>query len=85
MSNKDSPLRKLTAEANRIAAYIKAVGRGDIPAKPGSETKDGLKFGIVMDDKIITIELTRAKIEEYSEGAISTMIVKLMREEKNSS
>ncbi|TXH45615.1 MAG: hypothetical protein E6Q97_31185 [Desulfurellales bacterium] len=83
MTTKNSPLRQLKAQADAIAASIKAVERGDLPAKPGSEDKPSLKFGVVMDDKVITIEIGRAAIKASSEAGLSEYILRLMREQRD--
>lgn len=83
MTTKHSPLRRLKAQADEIAAKIKAVERGDLPAKAGSESKASLKFGVVMDDKIITLEISREKIRSCSEVSLAEYILDLMRETRD--
>lgn len=83
MTTKHSPLRRLKAQADEIAAKIKAAGRGEVPLKPGSDAKSSIKFGVVMDDKVITLEIERETIHSSSEAGLSEYILKLMREQRD--
>lgn len=83
MTTKHSPLRRLKAQADQIAKNMKAAERGEIAVKPGSETVDPIKFGIVMDDKIITLEVPRAVIRDTSEAGLSEYVLDQMREVRN--
>lgn len=80
MTTKHSPLRQLKAQADSIAQKIKAAERGELTLKDGAEKKDAIKFGVVMDDKILTIEMPRDLIRTSSEAGISEYILKQMRE-----
>ena len=89
MTTKHSPLSALKARADKIAATIKAAGRGEkidvrfaekIEAARG---KESFKVGIVMDDKIITIEMPWATIRATSEAGLSEYIVRQMREARD--
>lgn len=80
MTTKHSPLRQLKAQADSIAQKIKAAERGELTLKAGAEKKDAIKFGVVMDDKILTIEMPRELIRTSSEAGISEYILKQMRE-----
>ena len=80
MPTKPSPLRQLKEQADSIAQKIKAAERGEITLKAGAEQKDAIKFGVVMDDKILTIEMPRDLIRTSSEAGISEYILKQMRE-----
>jgi hypothetical protein len=85
MSTAKSPLHKLKAEADNMAKIIKAVERGEkVAADPAGKIAAALargmvKFGIVMDDKVITIEMPTATIRETSEAGISEFIINYMR------
>ena len=89
MTTSHSPLRVLKAQADHIAKTVKAVERGENPIEDrGGKiavalTKDSVKFGVVMDDKVITIEMTWATIRETSEAGISEFILKQMREARD--
>lgn len=87
MTTKHSPLSAIKAQADKIAAALKAAERGEkidvrfaekIEAARG---KESLKIGIVMDDKLITLDLPWQTIRSTGEVALSEYIVRLMREE----
>ena len=89
MTTKHSPLRTLKAQANKIAATLKAAERGEeidvrfaerIEAARGQKT---FKVGIVMDDKIITINMPWATINSTSETGLAEYILKHMREARD--
>ena len=88
MTTKDSPLSALKAQADKIAAMLKAAERGETPNVPHAEKimaardKLAIKVGIVMDDKVLTPEIPWATIRELSEVDLSTWIVDQMREHK---
>lgn len=83
MTTKHSPLRRLKAQADGIAAKMKAAERGEIAVKGDARDRDSVKFGVVMDDKIITLEMPWATIREYSEVGLAEYILKLMREDRS--
>ena len=85
MTTSQSPLRVLKSQADNIAKIIKAIERGEPVNDPGgkiaaSKAKGVFKPGIVMDDRVITIEISWAKIIETSEVALGAYILKLMRD-----
>ena len=89
MTTKHSPLSALKAQADKIAATLKAAERGEkidvrfaekIDAARG---KESFKVGIVMDDKIITVEMPWATIRTTSEAGLSEYIVRQMREARD--
>lgn len=75
MSTSNSPLWKLQKEAKRAAHHLKRPGvlPPDLPR---------FKFGIVMDDKTIVIEMDRAVVVRSSEIALEAMIVREMQGKK---
>lgn len=85
MTTSKSPFRRIKAQADNMARILKAIERGervaeDRAGKIAAALKRGVvKFGIVMDDKIITVEMPTAVIRETTESAISEYIVKHMR------
>ena len=85
MSTAQSPTWKLKAEADKMAKIIKSVERGEkVAADPAGKmaaalARGSVKFGIVMDDKIITIDMPTATIRETDEAGISEWIVEHMR------
>lgn len=86
MSTKDTPLRVLKAKADKMASILKKIERGEkvdvqFPQRiEEAKKRETFKTGIIMDDKVVTIELSWTKIRETSEPALSDFIVKLMRE-----
>ena len=89
MTTSHSPLRVLKAQADKIAQTLKAAERGEnIASDPfgkiaASIERGHFKTGIVMDDKLITIEMPWSMIRETSEVALSTYILKQMRETRD--
>ncbi len=89
MTTKHSPLRVLKAQADQIAAALKAAERGEkidvrLAEKiAAARANESFKVGIVMDDKIITIEMPWATIRSTSEVGIAEYILKQMREERD--
>jgi len=87
MTTSASPLAKIKEQADKIAAIMKAVSRGEkVAADPAGKiaasiAKGVVKFGIVMDDKVITVEMPWQTIREENEAGISEWIVAYMRGE----
>ena len=71
MSTSSSPLSKLKAEADRIVVHLKKPNM--LPNKPR------IKFGVIMDDKTIFIEMDRQTILDTDATALSEMIVREMQ------
>lgn len=90
MTTKHSPLSALKAQADKIAATLKAAERGEkieiqfAEKIKAARTKESFKTGIIMDDKIIIIELPWATIRDTSEVGISEYILAQMREARES-
>lgn len=88
MTTAHSPLRALKAQADRVAKMLKTIERGgtvaeDRGGKIAASLAVGIvKFAIVMDDKILTIEMAWKMIRESSEAALSAYVIKLMRESR---
>jgi hypothetical protein len=86
MTTKDSPMAVLKKQADGIAAVLKDAGmfgaKDYTLAHKIKEAKEKgvFKTAIVMDDKIITIEMPWQKIFDTEEAAISEYILNLMRE-----
>lgn len=89
MTTKHSPLSALKAQADKIAETLKAAERGEkIDVRfaekiDAARDRESFKFGIVMDDKIITIEMPWATIRSTSEIGIAEYIIKQMRESRD--
>lgn len=85
MTTSQSPLRVLKAQADKIAQTIKAVERGENPIEDrggkiaAARNRDTFKVGVVMDDKVITIDIAWATIRANSEVGLAEYILKLMR------
>ena len=85
MSTSHSPLRKLKAEADRCAAQLKAMARGDAVSNDplgkvaAARERGELTFGVVMDDKVIKITMPLDTIKDTSEAGLSEYILKHMR------
>lgn len=86
MTTKNSSVRRLRAQADRIAAMLKTAERGGPVANdPAGKIAKSLalgvvKFGIAMDDKVITIEMPWPTIRAMDEAAISEWILAHMQE-----
>lgn len=89
MSTSRSPLRKLKAEADQCAARLKALSRGepvegDTAGKVAAAlNRPSITFGVVMDDKVLKIEMPWAAIREHSEAGLSEFILKHMRGQRD--
>lgn len=90
MTTKDSPVAALTGQARKIAATLKAAERGqkidprfDERFAAARRTKESFRVGIVMDDKIITVEMPWVAIQGMTEVGLATYIVGLMREARD--
>lgn len=85
MTTSQSPLRVLKAQADKIAKTVKAIERGEkVEGDPlgkieASKARGIFKMGVVMDDKVITIQIAWATISAYSEVGLAEYILKLMR------
>jgi hypothetical protein len=85
MTTRHSPLSALKAQADRIAATIKAAERGEaIDARfaeklEAARGRESFKVGIVMDDQVITIDMPWATIRATGEVGLSEYILKQMR------
>lgn len=86
MTTKHSPIRQLRAQADKIAAILKAAERGEkINAQFAAKIEDArkketFKAGIVMDDKVLTLEMPWTLIRETTEAALAEYIVRQMQE-----
>jgi hypothetical protein len=86
MTTKHSSLSQLKAQADYIAQMLKAFERGEkidvkfaekIEAARGKET---FKIGIVMDDKVITLDIPWSTLRGTSETGLALYILNQMRE-----
>lgn len=85
MTTSQSPLRVLKAQADKIAATVKAIDRGEkVAGDPlgkieASKARGIFTFAVVMDDKIVKLEMAWATISASSEVGLAEYILKLMR------
>lgn len=85
MTTSQSPLRVLKAQADKIAATVKAIERGEAVADDpagkiaASKERGVFKFAVAMDDKIVTLEMAWATITASSEVGLAEYILKMMR------
>lgn len=79
MTTSASPLSALKRQADQIADLLKRGVGGKLPNFP---KKDRVKFGVVMDDKVITVEMDWTTICETDQRALSEMIVREMQGRK---
>lgn len=88
MTTSHSPLRQLKAQADAIAAKIKAFERGDPVNDPtgklaAAKEREAIKVGVVMDDKLLQIELPWDVIRASSEASLSAWILRYMRGQRD--
>ena len=86
MTTRHSPLRILKEQAERIAEMICKAERGEpvdatFAAKIAeARANESVKIGIVMDDKIITLDLPWPVIRRSGKAGLSAYILEQMRE-----
>jgi hypothetical protein len=87
MTTKNSPLSVLKRQAQQFAAMMKAFERGEKidvrfieKLEAARANKSSVKVGIVMDDKIVTIDIAWETIAKTSEVALAEYVLDLMRE-----
>lgn len=86
MTTKHSPLSALEAQAGAIAATLKAAECGEkvdvrfADKIKAARTNESFKVGIVMDDKVITLEMPWTLIRVTNQAALSAYIVRQMQE-----
>lgn len=91
MTTSQSPLSALKTQADKIAALIKAAERGEkIDVRfaekiDAARAKESVKFGVVMDDKIITIDMPWETIRSTSEVGLAEFILKQMKNSRETS
>lgn len=86
MTTARSPLSQLKAQADKIAAMLKAFERGEtIDVRfaekiAAARDKESITFAVVMDDKVLKIEMPWRKVRGISEVGIAEWILRHMRE-----
>jgi hypothetical protein len=90
MTTKHSPRHILQAQANQITNALKAAERGHTPDVRFAEKinaargKESIKVGVVMDDKVITLDLPWKVIRETRDAGLADYILNLMLESRAS-
>lgn len=91
MTTGESPMWQLRAQAEEMAARLKAMERGD-PAVmdaagrvAAARERPSITFAVVMDDKTLKVEMTWVAIRDLSEAAIAEFILKQMRNKRANS
>lgn len=85
MSTSHSPLRKSRLKAERCAAHLKALERGDpinndpLGKVAAARERESITVGLIMDDKVLKIEMSWTTIREHSEASLSEWILRHMR------
>ena len=77
MTTKSLPRSQLKAQADKIA---KALKNPLTPQMRAARQKPNFKAGIVMDDKVLTLEMPWSLVDSTEEAALSEYIVGLMQE-----
>ena len=90
MTTKHSPLRVLTAQATKIAMVLKAAERGEnievsdpVGKIAAARGRDSVTFGVVMDDKVLKIEMAWTTIRSTTAAGIIEYIMRQMREARD--
>ena len=89
MTTAQSPLKQLKRQATEIAETMCAFERGEsvdprfAAQMTKSRKKESVSIAIWMDDKIVTLELTWAKIRGSGPLGLAEYILGLMREQRN--
>lgn len=89
MTTKHSPRRVLKAQASKVATLLKSAEQGKkITSDPGrkiadARSKESVTFAVVMDDKVLKIEMTWEAIRKTSKKGIAEYIFNQMREARD--
>lgn len=89
MTTKNSPIHQLRKQARQIAGILAKAERGEKVEALFAEkleearNKPGVKVGVVMDDKVVIIEMAWERIRNTTQHAMEEYIVGLMREQEN--
>lgn len=89
MTTARSARRLLQKQADTVAFKLKQAERGRLLGTKHDEkiiaarAKESVTFAIVMDDKVLKVEMTWTKIRDTSEEGIAEFIVNQMMEAKH--
>jgi len=90
MTTKDSPPEQVKSQTDRIARVLKRAEKGykiDVQFAEKireARKKDSFTVGIVMDDKVLKVDISWTTIRETQESDLSDWICNQMREIKPS-
>lgn len=90
MTTAYSPLSQLKAQADKIAATLKAAERGEkidvrfAEKLAAARATDSFIVGVAMDDKFLKIKIPWRTIRETSEVDLVEWLLEQMRESRNS-
>lgn len=79
MTTSNSDIRKLQEQADVIARQLKEAERGKVSKLKEARTKPMVKFGLIMDDKFVKIEMSWIKIKESSYKELAAYLVRQMQ------
>lgn len=85
MSTSNSPVAVIRQQAEKMADMLRAAERGEPVPPPIEQTireargRPSITIGIVMDDKVVRIEIPWEKIKNTGRHALTEYIVRLMR------
>ena len=89
MTTAQSPIHELETQARKCAAMLKKAERGEkLPNDPAGKIAAARKtpsvtFAVVMDDKILKIEMGWATIRDTSQAGVAEYILNHMRENRD--
>lgn len=89
MTTVKSPPHQLRAQAHKIAESLKALAAGNATVNDplgkieASKARGYIDFAIVMDDKVLKIEIPWTKISELTQPMLCDFIFDLMSEGKH--
>lgn len=78
MTTSKSPLRALQAQANKMAFALKAMQEGRFAKPPGAAVQKHVIFGVVMDDKVLKIQMDWETIRDITEPSLAAYILRQM-------
>jgi hypothetical protein len=81
MTTASTPVAALKRQADQIAAMLKKCECGEIngPKIEAARQTPSLKFGVIMDDKLVSIDMPWTVIRENGEVALSAYVLEQMR------
>lgn len=83
MTTARSPLHVLKKQADTVAKTLKQAERDKSQLTTPGRDLPIVKIGIIMDDKLITLEISWKLIRETSEAGMAEYVLKAMRESRD--